>query len=81
MAAGSKITRSAFIPGLLRPGMKADLLIFDPATIADPSVYEQAASILGRGARRDRQREVRDAGLETATPDRPGRIVYGPAKQ
>jgi len=66
--------------GLIRPGMKADLAIFDPATVADKATFEQPHQyavgvkyvIVNGGI-------VIDDG--TLTSNRPGRILYGPAKQ
>ena len=65
--------------GLIRPGMKADLAIFDPATVADKATFEQPHQyavgvkyVLVNG------KLVIDAGKLTS--ERPGRILYGPAK-
>jgi N-acyl-D-amino-acid deacylase len=65
--------------GLIRPGMKADLAIFDPATVADTATFEKphqyAAGVkyvLVNG------KVVIDD--EKLTAERPGRILYGPAK-
>jgi dihydroorotase/N-acyl-D-amino-acid deacylase len=64
--------------GLLRPGMKADLVVFDPNTIADRSQYEKPHQysigvldviVNGKFALRD----------EKVTSERPGRVLYGPA--
>ena len=64
--------------GLLRPGMKADLVIFDPATVADRSQFDKPhqysvgfhdVMVNGKFALRD----------EKVTPERPGRVLYGPA--
>jgi dihydroorotase/N-acyl-D-amino-acid deacylase len=66
--------------GLLRPGMKADIVIFDPATVADRAQYDKPHQystgfrdvlVNGQFALRDNQ----------VTPTRPGRILYGPAHQ
>lgn len=66
--------------GLIRPGMKADLAIFDPATVADTATFEKphqyAAGVkyvVVNG------KIVIDNGKLTS--ERPGRILYGPAKQ
>jgi N-acyl-D-aspartate/D-glutamate deacylase len=64
--------------GILRPGMKADLVIFDPATIGDKATFEKPhqystgvrdVMVNGKFALRDGK----------VTADRPGRILYGPA--
>jgi dihydroorotase/N-acyl-D-amino-acid deacylase len=65
--------------GLLRPGMKADLVVFDPATIADKADFgnphQYAVGVkctLVNGA---------PALLDGAVTDkRPGRVLYGPAR-
>src|SRR4051794_25555180 len=64
--------------GLLRPGMKADLVVFDPDKVADRSQYDKPHQysvgfrdviVNGKFAMR------RDA----VTVERPGRVIYGPA--
>jgi dihydroorotase/N-acyl-D-amino-acid deacylase len=64
--------------GLLRPGMKADVVIFDPARIADraqfdkPHQYSEGVrDVLVNGKAVLRNGEV--------TSERPGRVLYGPA--
>lgn len=66
--------------GLIRPGMKADLAIFDPATVADTATFEKPHQyatgvkyVVVNG------KIVIDDGR--LTDARPGRILYGPAKQ
>jgi dihydroorotase/N-acyl-D-amino-acid deacylase len=66
--------------GLLRPGMKADLAIFDPATVRDTATYTQPhqyaegfSHVIVNG-----QVVFEDGAL---TPARPGRVLYGPAKR
>jgi N-acyl-D-amino-acid deacylase len=63
--------------GLLRPGMKADIAIFDPAKIADRAQYAKPHQYaIG----------VRDVIVngklalhnETVTAERPGRVLHGP---
>jgi N-acyl-D-aspartate/D-glutamate deacylase len=63
--------------GILRPGMAADVTVFDPVTIRDLSTYEQPAQysvgvkyVLVNG------RPVVDAGKITS--ERPGRALRGP---
>jgi N-acyl-D-aspartate/D-glutamate deacylase len=66
--------------GVLRPGMKADIAIFDPAKVRDtatfdkPHQYAEGVSfVLVNG------QVAFEGGKMTAT--RPGRVLYGPAKQ
>lgn len=68
-----------FDRGLLRPGMKADVVIFDPATVADQAVFGNPhqyavgfSHVLVNGEL------ILDEGK--ITDRRPGRILYGPAK-
>jgi N-acyl-D-amino-acid deacylase len=65
--------------GLLRPGMKADLTIFDPALVKDMATFERPhqyadgfSCVLVNGA------VVFEKGAMTDA--RPGRVLYGPAK-
>ena len=67
-----------FDRGLLRPGMKADVTIFDPAAIADKATFEQphqyavgVADVIVNG------KIVLRGGKMTA--ERPGVVLYGPA--
>ncbi len=64
--------------GLLRPGMKADIVIFDPVTIADRAVFGNphqyavgVSYVLVNGE------PAIDNGR--VTERRPGRVLYGPA--
>jgi len=64
--------------GLLRPGMKADVVVFDPARIADRSEYDRphqysvgVRDVIVNGKPVLRNNEV--------TSERPGRVLYGPA--
>jgi dihydroorotase/N-acyl-D-amino-acid deacylase len=66
--------------GLLRPGMKADLVIFDPERIRDtatfqkPHAYAEGVSlVMVNGA------IVFQNGA--MTPARPGRVLYGPTRR
>lgn len=65
--------------GLIRPGMKADLVVFDPAKVEDKATYEKPHQyavgyqwVLVNG------RVVVEQ--DKLTSERPGRILYGPAK-
>jgi N-acyl-D-amino-acid deacylase len=66
--------------GLLRPGMYADVVVFDPATIGERSTYERPHQ-LSTGVRTvfvNGTEVIRD-GRHTGA--KPGRIVRGPAWQ
>jgi N-acyl-D-amino-acid deacylase len=64
--------------GLLRPGMKADVVVFDPATVADRSVYDKPHqySVGFRDVIVNGKLVVRG---DAVTAERPGRVLYGPA--
>jgi dihydroorotase/N-acyl-D-amino-acid deacylase len=64
--------------GVLRPGMKADIAIWDAATIADTATFEQphqyavgVQTVIVNG------QVVYENGA--MTPARPGRVLFGPA--
>ena len=66
--------------GLLRVGMKADLVVFDPSSVSDRSTFEKPhqysagfEDVLVNG------RPVLLHGVVTAA--RPGQVLYGPAKR
>ncbi len=66
--------------GMLRPGMKADVVVFDPATVADRSEYDKphqysvgVHDVLVNGKFVLRQDQV--------TAERPGRVLVGPAAE
>jgi N-acyl-D-amino-acid deacylase len=66
--------------GVLRPGLKADIAVFDPARVRDTATFDQphayaegVAAVLVNG------RVVFEKGAMTA--ERPGRVLYGPAKK
>jgi dihydroorotase/N-acyl-D-amino-acid deacylase len=64
--------------GILRPGMKADIVIFDPATIGDKATFEKPHQY-GVGVRDvivNGTLAMRDSKVTAA---RPGRVLYGPA--
>jgi len=64
--------------GLLRPGMKADIVLFDPAKAADKAEFERPHQYsVG-------MRDVLVNGKlvlhnDTVTTERPGKVLYGPA--
>ena len=65
--------------GVIRPGMKADLVIFDPSTVQDVATYENPhryaegfQTVLVNG------KVVFAKGKMTG--EKPGRILYGPAR-
>jgi dihydroorotase/N-acyl-D-amino-acid deacylase len=65
--------------GVLRPGMKADLAVFDPANVRDKATYEQPHQyaegftyVIVNG------QIVYENGAMTSA--RPGRVIYGPGK-
>ena len=66
--------------GILRPGMKGDIVIFDPATVRDTATFEKPhayaegfSHVLVNG------QVVFEKGQMTAA--RPGRALYGPGKR
>ncbi|MGZ5162522.1 MAG: amidohydrolase family protein, partial [Burkholderiales bacterium] len=65
--------------GVLRPGMKADIAIFDPARVRDAATFEKPhqyaegfSHVIVNG------QVVYENGA--MTPARPGRVLYGPGK-
>jgi dihydroorotase/N-acyl-D-amino-acid deacylase len=65
--------------GVIRPGMKADLAVFDPARVRDAATFEKPhqyaegfSHVIVNG------RVVYENGAMTAA--RPGRVLYGPGK-
>jgi dihydroorotase/N-acyl-D-amino-acid deacylase len=66
--------------GLLRPGMKADIVIFDPATVRDTATFETPhayaegfSHVIVNG------QVVFEGGAMTSA--RPGRVLYGPGRR
>jgi N-acyl-D-aspartate/D-glutamate deacylase len=69
-----------FDRGLLRPGMKADLAIFEAQVIGDRATFEKPHQY-AEGVRHvivNGQAVLRDGKMTAA---RPGAVLYGPAKQ
>jgi dihydroorotase/N-acyl-D-amino-acid deacylase len=64
--------------GLLRPGMKADMVLFDADKIADRAEYERPHqySVGVRDVVVNGKLVLRN---EAVTTERPGRVLYGPA--
>ena len=66
--------------GLLRPGMKADVVVFDAATVADKAEFAKPHQYaVGFKDVVINGKPVIVGGALTA--ERPGRVLYGPAKQ
>lgn len=64
--------------GIIRPGMKADIAVFDPARVRDKATYENPHQYAEGFARVVVNGQVIfENGAMTAA--RPGRILYGPA--
>jgi N-acyl-D-aspartate/D-glutamate deacylase len=64
--------------GLLRPGMKADIVIFDPATVSDRATFDRPHqySVGFRDVIINGKPVLKDGKV---TNERPGRVIYGPA--
>jgi N-acyl-D-amino-acid deacylase len=64
--------------GLLKPGMKADIVVFDPATVADKATFDKPHqySVGFRDVVVNGKAVLRKGAV---TADRPGRVLYGPA--
>jgi N-acyl-D-aspartate/D-glutamate deacylase len=65
--------------GLVRPGLFADLVVFDPATVADTATFEQPHQY-PIGIRHVIVNGVPVLGPDGLTGARPGRVVYGPGR-
>jgi N-acyl-D-aspartate/D-glutamate deacylase len=66
--------------GLVRPGVKADITVFDPATVADRATFENPhqyavgiSTVIVNGQVAFENGAMTDA--------RPGRVLYGAGKQ
>ncbi|SPE33418.1 Dihydroorotase [Candidatus Sulfopaludibacter sp. SbA3] len=66
--------------GLLRPGMKADVVLFDPEKIAGRATFEKPHqySVGVRDVIVNGKFVMRD---DAVTSERPGRVLYGPSHQ
>jgi N-acyl-D-amino-acid deacylase len=66
--------------GLVRPGMKADVVVFDPAKVGDRSQYDKPHqySVGFRDVIVNGKLALHD---DQVTAERPGRVIYGPAHQ
>lgn len=64
--------------GVLRPGLKADVAIFDPATVRDTATFARPHSYAEGVAYVVVNGEIVFEG-GAMTPARPGRVLYGPA--
>ena len=66
--------------GVLRPGMKADVVVFDAATIADKSEFTKPHqySVGIRDVLVNGQAVLQGGKMTSA---RPGRVLYGPARK
>ena len=80
MTAVTAVRLKLFDRGLLRPGMKADVAVFDPAAIGDKATFEQphqyavgVVDVVVNG-----KPVLRDGKM---TPARPGVVLYGPARR
>ena len=66
--------------GLLRPGMKADIVVFDPATVRDTATFQKPHSYAEGFSHVIVNGEIVFA-EGAMTSARPGRVLYGPGKQ
>ena len=66
--------------GGLRPGMKADVVVFDPATVSDRATFADPRRFaIGFEAVLVNGKPVLLRGAPTG--ERPGRVLYGPARK
>jgi N-acyl-D-amino-acid deacylase len=66
--------------GILRPGMKADIAVFDPARVRDTATYDKPHQYAEGFSQVIVNGEVIVEGGEM-TAARPGRVLYGPARK
>lgn len=66
--------------GLLRPGMKADIAVFNPATVRDTATYEKPHSYAEGVSLVVVNGQVIVDG-DKMTDARPGQVLYGPGKK
>jgi dihydroorotase/N-acyl-D-amino-acid deacylase len=66
--------------GMLRPGMKADVIVFDPKTVADRAEYEKPHqySVGVRDVMVNGKFVLRE---DKVTAERPGRVLLGPSAE
>jgi N-acyl-D-amino-acid deacylase len=64
--------------GLLRPGMKADIVVFDPATVADKADFQHPHQY-SVGMHQVIVNGKLVLHNDAVTQERPGRVLYGPA--
>ena len=66
--------------GILRPGMKADIVVFDPSIVRDTATFEKPHSYAEGFSHVIVNGEVVFAD-GAMTPARPGRVLYGPGRE
>jgi N-acyl-D-aspartate/D-glutamate deacylase len=66
--------------GMLRPGMKADVVIFDPATVGDRATFDKPHQY-SVGVHEVIVNGKLVLHADQVTTERPGRVIYGPARR
>lgn len=66
--------------GVLKPGMKADVTVFDPATVRDMATFEKPHQYAAGFSLVVVNGQIVFDG-QAMTAARPGRVLYGPARQ
>ena len=61
--------------GTLNAGMKADLVLFDPATVIDRSTFEQPRQLATGISKRVGERRTWCGPATRRGPERPGRVL------
>jgi len=64
--------------GMLRPGMKADVIVFDPATVSDRATFDKPHQY-SAGVHEVIVNGKLVLHADQVTAERPGRVIYGPA--